>query len=437
MRTVLLILLLVVLVSGCAGSTSGTPTLEVPQAVPSPTTPVTETSAAPIPPSEQPAATAPLDPTVTQTLAEVPPTLPADVTRFPNPDQFIWQPFYSGFNRPVGITSAGDGSNRLFVIEQAGVIYVILEGETTAQPFLDIRDRVNSSANEQGLLGLAFHPQYANNGYFYVNYTADSGSTIIARFQVSQVDPNQADPTSEVELLRIDQPYGNHNGGMVAFGPDGYLYLGLGDGGSAGDPQNNAQSLDTLLGKILRIDVNAADAAYLIPEDNPYPDSARPEIWAVGLRNPWRFSFDRLTGDLYIGDVGQNMWEEISYLPSGSPGGANLGWKFYEASQPYTGTPPQAQQFIAPVAEYGHDQGCSVTGGVVYRGAELPEMQGVYLYGDYCSGRVWGLLQNESGGWDSQVLFENLGRIVSFGESEMGDIFLVAHEGTIFKLDRK
>jgi glucose/arabinose dehydrogenase len=234
-----------------------------------------------------------------------------------------------GLAKPIGLANAGDGSNRLFVIEQAGVIRILQNGLLTPEPFLDIRAQVGSQANEQGLLGLAFHPKYAKNGYFYVNYTDLQGDTVIARFSVSASDPQRADPTSEKRLLAVDQPYPNHNGGQVIFGPDGYLYLGLGDGGSGGDPAGNGQSRATLLGKILRIDVDKGDP-YAIPPDNPFAQGGgRAEIWAYGLRNPWRFSFDRLTGDLYIADVGQNQWEEIDWLPAGQSG-ANLGWDVFE-----------------------------------------------------------------------------------------------------------
>jgi glucose/arabinose dehydrogenase len=292
-------------------------------------------------------------------------------------------------------------------------------------------------------LGLAFHPDYAQNGLFFVNYTDLQGDTVIARFQVSDTDPNQALAGSEKRLIRISQPYANHNGGAVVFGPDGYLYLGLGDGGSAGDPQNNAQSLNTLLGKILRIDVNAGDP-YGIPPDNPFVAAGgRPEIWAYGLRNPWRVSFDRLTGDLYIGDVGQNQWEEIDYLSADqiaqpSAGQANnFGWVYFEGNHTYSGAPPPDLQLIPPVVEYSHQFGCSVTGGVVYRGDELPAMRGIYLFGDYCTGLVWGLWRNPLGIWEQRLLFENVGRISSFGEDERGEVYLADYAGLVYQLVAK
>jgi glucose/arabinose dehydrogenase len=346
---------------------------------------------------------------------------------FPDPAKYDWQMLTGDLSRPVGLTHVGDGSGRLFVLEQEGLIRIVQGRELLAEPFLDIRDRVGSNANEQGLLGLAFHPQYPQNGYLYVNYTDLNGGTVIARYSVS-ADPGLVDPGSEVRLLQIPQPYGNHNGGALAFGPDGYLYIGTGDGGSGGDPLGNGQSLDTLLGKILRIDVDNGDP-YTNPEGN-----LEGEIWANGLRNPWRFSFDRLTGDLYIGDVGQGDWEEINYLATGSPGGANFGWNFREGAHPFAGSPPAGLELIDPVAEYDHSLGISVTGGVVYRGGALPGFYGTYLYGDYGSGRVWGLFPDPDGGWKNQILFESGANITSFGEDEDGEVYLVDHKGFVFKL---
>ena len=254
---------------------------------------------------------------------------------------------------------------------------------------------------------------------------------------MSDENPSQADAGSEFRLLSILQPYPNHNGGSVVFGPDQYLYLGLGDGGSGGDPENNGQSLNSLLGKILRIDVDQGDP-YAVPSDNPfYSGGGLPEIWTYGLRNPWRIAFDRLTGDLYIGDVGQNQWEEIDFVSANSSGGENFGWRYYEGSYPYQGQPPENVQFVPPIAEYGHDQGCSVTGGVVYRGQKLSDWQGIYIYGDYCTGSVWGLLREENGVWKQMLLFENLGQISSFAEDEVGEIYLIDHNGSILTLVKK
>jgi glucose/arabinose dehydrogenase len=324
------------------------------------------------------------------------------------------------------------GDSRLFIIEQPGRIQVIREGAVQGTPFLDISDRVRDSGNEQGLLGLAFDPAFDQNGYFYVNYTGRNGTTFISRFELTD-DPNQADPNSEKILLAIEQPYANHNGGVLAFGPDDYLYIGLGDGGSAGDPQGNAQNLESLLGKILRLDVSGAEG-YAIPPDNPFADGGgRAEIWAYGLRNPWRFAFDSATGDLFIGDVGQNAWEEIDFQPAGSPGGQNYGWAFLEGTHPYEAD--TFAQGILPIAEYGHDQGCSVTGGVVVRDPNLPAWNGVYLFGDYCTGIIWGLLPDGAGGWNTQALFDTGFNISSFGLDADGRVYLTDLNGGIYLLD--
>ena len=305
-------------------------------------------------------------------------------------------------------------------------------------PFLDIVSEVDSRSTEQGLLGLAFHPGYATSGLFYVNYVDRNGNTVIAHFHVSADDPNRADPASEVDLLQVDQPYPNHNGGGLAFGPDGCLYIGLGDGGSEGDPLRNGQNLQTRLGKMLRIDVDHTDK-YTIPTDNPFANGGGlPEIWAYGLRNPWRFSFDRLTGDLFLADVGQDAWEEIDFVKAGSPGGMNFGWSFFEGTHPYKGQPPANAPFVWPVSEYSHADGCAVTGGYVYRGPALPEWQGVYFYGDYCSGNIWGLIR--PGGNDQQVkiLFTTSAKITTFGVDEAGEIYLADYgAGRLLKLVRR
>ncbi len=321
-----------------------------------------------------------------------------------------------------------DGSGRLFILEKAGRIRILQNGQLLDQPFLDISSRVGSSGNEQGLLGLAFHPQYAQNGRFFVNYTDNNGDTVIARYQVSS-DPNLADPNSEVKLLGVDQPFANHNGGVLAFGPDGYLYAGLGDGGSQGDPYNNAQNTKVLLGKILRLDVDSAEP-YAIPSDNPFGN----EVWAYGLRNPWRLSFDKSTGDLYIGDVGQNTWEEIDYLPKGSAGGINFGWNLREGAHDYNGH--ASPDLTEPVAEYSHQEGgCSVTGGYVYHGS-MPEWNGIYLYGDYCTGIIWGLIHSNDS-WQKQLLFDTDFTITSFGQDENGEVYLVSDNGGVYRLAKK
>jgi len=358
------------------------------------------------------------------TVTAVPPTVPppANATAFPNPDVYAWETVVSGLSRPVDLQHVGD--ERLFIIEKIGRIRVVQNGQLLDTPYLDITDKVGGRGNEQGLLGLAFHPNYAVNGLFFINYTDNNGNTVIARYRVTG-DPNIADPDSEVVLLHVDQPFPNHNGGVLTFGPDGYLYAGLGDGGSAGDPFGNGQKTDTLLGKILRLDVDSAEP-YAIPADNPFGN----EIWAYGLRNPWRISFDTQTGDLYIGDVGQNNWEEIDFVAAGTPGGMNFGWNIFEGTHPYGGD--QQDGLVPPVAEYSHSQGCSITGGYVYRGA-MPEWNGIYLYGDYCMGTIWGLIHSD-GGWQNQELFDAVGNITSFGQDASGEVYLILDNGRILRL---
>lgn len=346
-------------------------------------------------------------------------------------------PVASGFTRPTYLTHAGDGSGRHFVVEQAGRILILKDGTTSSTPFLDIVSIVGSSANEQGLLSVAFHPDYRNNGFFFVNYTDKQGDTIIARYQVSTDNPEVADPNSAKVLLTIDQPYANHNGGQVEFGPDGYLYIGMGDGGAANDPENRAQSLNTLLGKILRIDVDGSEP-YAIPETNPFVDQseASPEIWSYGWRNPWRFSFDRTTGDLYVADVGQNQYEEVHVELTGAGGGGNYGWRLMEGQHCFTPAEcdPAAQGLILPVAEYDHGLGCSVTGGYVYRGTQFPSLEGVYFYGDYCTGIIWGLRHEGNEQWSQAELLRSEETISSFGQDEAGELYLVDHRGDILQL---
>jgi glucose/arabinose dehydrogenase len=335
-------------------------------------------------------------------------------------------PVVGGLEAPVFVAGAGDGSGRLFVVEQPGRIRIVRDGKLAQRPFLDISDRVGC-CGERGLLGLAFPP--GGGTAFFVDYTDRDGSTVVSRFQVSD-DPDLAEPTSESIVLRIPQPYANHNGGMIAFGPDGDLYIGMGDGGSGGDPHGNGQDLSVRLGKLLRIDVRASmGEPYVVPSDNPFVgiDGSAPEIWALGLRNPWRFSFDRVTGDLWIGDVGQGAWEEVDRARAADGGGrgANFGWNRMEGSHCYPSGKTCALPGLAlPIAEYGHDQGCAVTGGYVYRGTAQPALVGVYVYGDYCSGRLWGLA---SGGPDSQkpVLLAETGRMISsFGQDDTGELYV-------------
>jgi glucose/arabinose dehydrogenase len=341
-----------------------------------------------------------------------------------------------GLDRPVGIAHAGDGSGRLFLLEKVGRIRVVREGTLSDVPFLVISDRVGSSESEQGLLGLAFHPGYAGNGTFFVNYTDLQGNTVVSRFSVS-ADPARADPASEVVLLTLAQPASNHNGGHLAFGPDGYLYIGTGDGGASGDRFGNGQNGQTLLGAMLRLDVDGGQP-YTVPADNPFVGNpeVRDEIWAIGLRNPWRYSFDRVTGDLYLADVGQNQYEEVDFQPAGSPGGQNYGWPIMEGSHCYPGDQPCDRAGLSlPVVEYDHGQGCSVTGGYVYRGREFPLLAGVYLFGDYCSGRIWGLAPGADGNWQVAQLAQADLQLSSFGEDEAGELYLVdMGRGELFKI---
>jgi glucose/arabinose dehydrogenase len=339
-----------------------------------------------------------------------------------------FEPVAAGLRFPVGVTHAGDGSGRLFILEQAGRIVVHDGSQVLPTPFLDVSALV-SCCGEQGLLGLAFHPRYAANGLFYVNYTNTAGDTVIARYQVSG-DPNLADPASAQILLTVGQPFANHNGGQLAFGPDGFLYIALGDGGSGDDPGDRAQNLGTLLGKILRIDVDGA-SPYAIPGDNPFrtTQGAQPEIWAYGLRNPWRFSFDRQNGDLFIADVGQSAREEVNFQPAASPGGENYGWRRMEGTRCHIpSTACNDGTLTLPVLEYDHSLGCSITGGYRYRGARFPQFLARYFYGDYCSGRIWGGIQSGQT-WSATLLIDTTLSITSFGEDEGGELYVVHHGG--------
>jgi glucose/arabinose dehydrogenase len=342
----------------------------------------------------------------------------------------------SGFTHPLGITHAGDGSGRLFIVEQGGLVKIIKNG--TVLTFLDVSSRLNSGLGEQGLLGIAFPPGYGSTtSALYTNYTGTSGTgdTVISRFTANS-DPDVIDPSSEEVLLSVVQPFANHNGGQVAFGPDGYLYIGMGDGGSGGDPFNYAQNTLSRLGKMLRIDVQAQPSGYAIPPGNPFVgnDAYLPEIWALGLRNPWRFSFDRETGDLFIADVGQGAYEEINFQPAAA-GGANYGWNRMEGMHCYSAVPCDQTGLTLPIAEYGHGSGdCSVTGGVVYRGTAIPALQGVYLYGDLCSGRIWGLRLSGSA-VENWLLLETRFMISTFGEDEAGNVYVADYlNGNIYRI---
>lgn len=339
--------------------------------------------------------------------------------------------FATGFSAPVQITNAGDGTNRLFIVEKGGLVKIINNGTVLATPFLNISALV-SDGSEQGLLGIAFPEGFATKRYFYTDYTnkVAVGNTVVARFLLT-ADSNVADSTDPKEILQVVQPFTNHNGGQLNFGPDGFLYIGMGDGGSIGDSHNDAQNKTSLLGKILRIDVESGVVPYSLPADNPFNN----EVWSYGLRNPWRFSFDRTTGEIYIADVGQNLSEEINVQSSGAPA-LNYGWPIMEGSLCYSNPICDPTGLVIPVAEYNHSSGdCSVTGGYVYRGSEFPSLQGVYLYGDYCSGKIRGLIKVGST-WESKVLLDTNFNISSFGEDEAGNIYFSdLTSGNIYKIE--
>jgi glucose/arabinose dehydrogenase len=352
-------------------------------------------------------------------------------------ESFTLTEIVNGLSRPTGIVDPGDGSGRLFIVEQTGTIQVLESGSLLDEPFLDLSDQV-SGGSEQGLLGLTFHPDFAGNGQFFVDYTDLNGDTVVARYQITGDDPNLAARESAEQLLFVDQPYTNHNGGDLAFGPDGYLYIALGDGGSQGDPNGNGQNPDALLGSILRIDVDgpAGDLPYGIPEDNPFADGAdgAPEVYVYGLRNPWRFSFDRDTGDLYIADVGQNAIEEVTMLPAGEQAGANLGWNILEGSSCYQDADCDPEGTILPVTEYSHDFGCSVTGGYVVRGGLIPALEGVYFFADYCTGLLWGTARDGAGAWQTSDPVETGLSISSFGQGPDGEVYVVDLGGAVYQV---
>lgn len=379
--------------------------------------------------------------------------------------ELSFQLIASGLNAPVHVTHAGDGSGRLFVVEQPGRIRIIQNGEASAT-FLDISGRVRSPASgggtEEGLLSVAFPPGFGTNkDYFYVYYTNRDGDNQLSRFYLSS-DPDSAEADSEELILLLEHPiFGNHNGGQLVFGPDGYLYIGPGDGGGAGDPQRNAQNLGSLLGKLLRIDVEPDDSppvpgdqrsflplvfnhspgnqnelAYNIPPDNPFVGTpgARQEVWAFGLRNPWRFSFDRASGDLYIGDVGQGSWEEVNFQPAASSGGENYGWNIMEGFACFQAASCNQTGLTLPVHVYPtRTAGCAITGGFVYRGQAYPNLQGIYFYGDYCSGTIWGL-QRDGNDWQNQELARTPYSISSFGEDQAGELYLTDRLGGVYQI---
>jgi glucose/arabinose dehydrogenase len=364
-------------------------------------------------------------------------TTPVSVTDFPDPTQYEWVPIVSDFTKPLGMTSFFSDRLIIYVLEQGGVIRVIENERIRNEPFLDISNKIRTQGSEQGLLGIALDPNFSINGLFYLNYSNRDGDTVIARYQANEGRYTTI-PDSEQIILTQNQPYSNHNGGNLVFGPDGFLYIGLGDGGSGGDPELRSQNPETLLGKMLRISVQDQEM-YAIPSDNPYQaGEGRAEIWAMGLRNPWRYSFDRLTGDLWIADVGQGNWEEINFTPANAQPGLNYGWYYREGTHPFKGDPSNPSDLIDPVYEYDHSMGsCSVTGGFVYRGEQLPEWYGVYLFGDFCNGKVWGMLQTDDGQSLVTSLFETGVNISSFGEDVFGELYLIAHNGTLYQLRSK
>ena len=356
-----------------------------------------------------------------------------------------------GFNRPLWVGAPSHVKDRLWVIEQDGKIWIIdaKSGEKQVEPFLDITEQVRRKGNEEGLLGLAFAPDFEKSGLFYVNFVDKQQNTRISRFKAAGPDFKEADKSSQEVLLSFKQPYENHNGGWIGFGPDDMLYIGNGDGGAGDDPPNNGQKTDTFLGKILRIDVSPG-SGYSVPKDNPFVGKAdyKPEIWALGVRNPWRCSFDRKTGDFWIGDVGQNKWEEIDYLPKGKGAGANFGWRLREGDKPTPGPGGDAPKgAIEPVYVYDHGggpkEGLSVTGGYVYRGP-VKDLEGRYIFGDYNNKRVWSFVPKngkptkfEDHTDDFQPDGGKLGMISSFGEDAVGNVYIVDHGGPILKIVEK
>jgi glucose/arabinose dehydrogenase len=372
------------------------------------------------------------------TTLDAPPAAPAPAAPTAPPNSITLTPVVAGLSSPVDLQPTDDGTGRLFVVEQAGTIRILRAGALLATPFLDIRTRVSFSG-EMGLLGVAFHPAFDQNQRFYVNYVRVLGTgqiqSVIAEYRVSAADANQADPASERILLTVNQPFANHKAGQLAFGPDKFLYIGFGDGGSGGDPLGNAQNLQTHLGKMLRIDVDHTTAAlpYAIPADNPFvAGGGLPEIWAYGLRNPFRFSFDAATGRLFAGDAGQDLYEEIDLLQRGG----NYGWNVMEGLhcfKPATGC--NQAGLMLPIAEYDHSEGIAVIGGYVYRGSAIPTLAGSYVFGDYGSGKIWRLTQDDSGAWQRVLLLSSGRSISSFGRDSAGELYLVDYgAGAILKV---
>ena len=427
-----LLVLAAILLTGCGGPPLPTPVPET-TAPPGLGSPQTASGA----PAPQPAAAAQPGAGTTSTLPLVQPPSPAPSALGPVTLERAFPNL--SFDRMVHLAFPDDDTDRLFLLLQPGLVMVFPNDQAveSAEVFLDIREQVNDRGNEEGLLGLAFDPAYRSNGHLFVYYSADSPRrSVVSRFTVSRADPDRADPASELVILEVPQPYRNHNGGAILFGPDGYLYVGLGDGGSAGDPRGNGQDRTTLLGAILRIDVSGAAPAqaYAIPPDNPFAGQGpgvREEIWAYGLRNPWRFTFDRLTGELWAGDVGQNAYEEIDLIEPGR----NYGWNIMEGAHCYPSSSQGCDQsgLELPVIEYAQSQGgCSVTGGYVYRGARLASLQGAYVYGDFCSGKVWALRHDGSRVTEHRELVDTALPIAAFGEDRQGELYVLSFDRSLY-----
>jgi glucose/arabinose dehydrogenase len=453
----LLIPMLVLLVACTAPANTGTTvTPAVNTAVPDATEPAAETPMAESSPTAADAApteatTEDAEPTPAETegeATEVPAaTAEAEATATPDPaptvapEQAVGgdptqvtlsvRPWLSGFNEPVGISHAGDGTGRLFVVEKGGTVRVIQDNQILPDPLLDISNLV-SNGSEQGLLGMAFEPDRPER--FYVNYTNTSGDTEIVRYRTLADNPNVADPDSAEIILEIQQPAQNHNGGNLAFGPDGFLWIGTGDGGAADDRFQNGQNYNALLGSMLRIDVSG-ETGYTIPADNPFAggDGGSPAVWAKGLRNPWRYSFDRLTGDLWIADVGQNQYEEVNRTSS-TDANLNYGWPLMEATHCYLTSDCTGLEVVMPVTEYDHNFGCSITGGYVYRGAQFPALQGIYIFSDYCTGIYWGLSADTESFAEPTQLLQSPVRPFVIGEDEAGELYVGGTEGVLYQI---
>lgn len=472
MRRLMLAVLIAIALTGCGQAAEQEPVAEStarPAAATEPSANVEPTAEPPAAPTEEPTVEAPTQPTEAPTEAAMPPAgdatevpvetvpakptepvalptatalpptaPPATATTAPpsggafnvNAISVALEPVVSGFRAPLAVVHAGDGSGRLFVVEKGGRVRIVQDGQLLPTPFLDVSGLV-SSGSEQGLLGMAFEPGRPER--FYINYTDRNGDTVIARYRVSP-DRNVADPGTGEALLTIQQPAGNHNGGHLLFGPDGYLWIGMGDGGGAGDVYENGQNFTALLGSMLRLDVSG-ERGYTTPSDNPFDGAAGASaIWSKGLRNPWRYSFDRATGDLWLADVGQGEWEEINRVSS-KQAGLNYGWPLLEGSHCYAQPNCQNTGLVAPVSEYDHSLGCTVVGGYVYRGQAFPALQGGYFFADYCSGILWALDARVQGLTEPRIVLNSgIQGVSSFGEDEAGEVYVTAFDGTLYRL---